>query len=177
MLDKKLFTVSVFGLAAVLIEDAVRIMLNIRTDQDHQWKIAGSDPISGVFIVDCPGGGVLPADKDLASALRRQIIVETGGCDIVQLGKFMGPIPYFNLNPKLPSDLAFWTPIRLIRQPKPSDEAFDHPWVSREEFEADAPFRCVSALGNKGRTGQMVRAAFEFFEANANLSHYFCTTQ
>ncbi len=174
MADKALFqfSIGVFGLAAKIIEGVVRIKVNVRTDQDRQWEIAKLAPIPGVQIVDCPGGAVR-LNESLVDALRREIIEETGGCDIKIMGDFSKPLPFLNADLTKPSDMAVWVPIVLIGEPMPSNEALAHPWISRTEFEAEFPHRCVSGLGNKGRTGQMMRQALDFYEANCHRLELF----
>ncbi|MGD0577152.1 MAG: NUDIX hydrolase [Candidatus Staskawiczbacteria bacterium] len=161
------FTIGVFGLAAKIIGGVVRIKVNVRTDQERQWQAAKLNPIPGVQIIDCPGGGVCVLES-LEDALKREIREETGGCDICIMGRFRPPIPFINNDPSKPSDLAVWAPVVLIGDPKPSNEASSHPWITREQLEAETEYRCVSGLGNKGRTGQMLRAAFDWYEDEAN---------
>ena len=169
---KALFTVGVFGIPAKLVDGVVRIKVNVRGDeveQARQWVIAKLAPISGVKIIDCPGGAVKPDDRSLEIALRREIAEETDGCQLELLSGFSQAFEYANEGTaEKPSDLALWLPIKLIGEPKPSAEASAHPWISREEFEAETPYRCVSGLGNKGRTGRMMRAALDWFEENQN---------
>jgi len=169
---KAVFHVGVFGIPARLINGVIRIKVNVRGDeaeQARQWTIAKLAPIPGVKIIDCPGGAVKPGDKSLEEALCREIAEETGGCQLDLLDKdFSQPFEFMSEGTlEKPGDIAIWRPIRLVGEPKPSAEASDHPWISMAEFEAETLFRCVSGLGNKGRTGRMMRAALEWFEENS----------
>lgn len=180
---KATFTTGVFGLAAR--KDGlgkIRIKLNVRTDQERQKKIAGLPADSKVKIVDIPGGGVdfddfpEPKKADLFAVLRREISEETGGCTIELLGELRGPFMVVTNNTdetKPSGDMAFWAPINLFGGPKPSDEAMEHPWISREQFENENEYRCVSGLGKTGRTGRMICAAFDFYEANESREEFF----
>lgn len=164
MAEKALFTVGVFGLAAKFTLGRVRIKVNVRTDQECQWQLAKLTPISGVQMVDCPGGTVQPGEK-LLDTLAREVAEETGGCTMEHLeDAFSPPLVFVNSDPTKPGDIAVWMPILLRGDPKPTNEALSHPWISRAEFEAEVPYRCVSGLGRKGRTGQMISAAFDYFE-------------
>lgn len=178
MVAKALFNVGVFGIPARLVNGVVRIKVNVRGDeveQARQWAIAKLAPIPGVRIIDCPGGAVNFGDKSLEAALRRETAEETGGCELELLDKdFSQPFYYAGEGTlEKPSDIAIWRPIRLIGDPKPSAEASAHPWISMAEFEAEAHYRCVSGLGNKGRTGRMMRAALEWFEQNRHRPELF----
>jgi len=182
-LSKATFTFGVSGLAAR--KDGfgnLRIMVNVRTDQERQKELAGLPVDSKVKIVDIPGGGVdfedfpEPKKADLFNVLKREVAEETGGCTIESLGEFRGPLMVVtnNTDNKKPSgDMALWMPIKLHGDPKPSDEASEHPWISREQFEAEDEYRCVSRLGKAGRTGRMIRAAFDFYEANMSREEIF----
>lgn len=161
--EKATFNVGVFGIPAKLIGNIVKIKVNVRTDQANQKKIAGLPEDSQVQLVDCPGGAVKPGDTSLWEALKREIGEETGGCTIEPLGKFRQPL---ELMKGSSYDLAFWRPVRLNGQPQPSDEASDHPWVSRQELETADKYRAVSGLGLAGRTGRMMVAALDFYETN-----------
>jgi len=165
---KAVFHVGVFGIPAKLVNGVVRIKVNVRGDeaeQTRQWGLAKLTPVPGISIIDCPGGAVKPGDKSMEEALRREIAEETGGCELELLGEFSQAFQFMSEGTlEKPADLAFWCPIRLIGEPKPSAEASAHPWISMAEFEAETPYRCVSGLGNKGRTGRMMRAALKWFE-------------
>lgn len=174
---KGLFTVGVFGLAARKDKFGIRIKVNVRTDQERQKKIAGLPANSKVKIIDLPGGGVEfndfidPKKADLFDVLRREISEETDGCTLEVLDEFKGPyiaITNSTDESKPYGDMAFWAPIKLYGDPKPSDEAIEHPWISRKEFEAQDKYRCVSGLGKAGRTGRMLRSAFYWYEAHAS---------
>ena len=175
---KAVFHVGVFGIPARLVDGVVRIKVNVRGDeveQARQWAIAKLAPILGVKIIDCPGGGVRPGDKSLDEALRREIAEETGGCELSLLEKsFSEPFEFMSEGTlEKPADIAIWRPIKLLGEPKPSAEASAHPWISMAEFKAETPYRCVSGLGNKGRTGRMMRAALDWFEQNKHWSWVF----
>jgi hypothetical protein len=182
-LSKATFTVGVFGLPAR--KDGLgklRIKLNVRTDQERQKKLAGLPVDSKVKIVDMPGGGVdfgdfpEPKKANLFEVLRREVSEETVGCTIEPLGEFRGPFMTVtnSTDDKNPSgDMALWMPVRLHGDPKPSGEALEHPWITREQFEAEDEYRCVSGLGKEGRTGRMIRAAFDFYEANMSQEEIF----
>lgn len=174
MAEKALFqfSIGVFGLAAKITNGVVRIKVNVRTDQERQWKAAKLEPIPGVQIVDCPGGAVWQ-NESLIDALRRELKEETSGCDIKVMDTFSKPLPFLNADLTKPSDMAMWAPIVLIGEPKASNEALAHPWISRVELEAESPFRPVSGLGWKGRTGQMMSQALAFYEANRHCSELF----
>jgi hypothetical protein len=176
-MDKAVFHVGVFGIPAKLVDGVVRIKANVRGDeaeQSRQWGLAKLAPIPGVSIIDCPGGAVKPGDKSLEAALRREVAEETGGCKIGLLGNFSQAFEFMSEGTvEKPADLACWCPIRLIGEPKPSTEASAHPWISMAEFEAETPYRCVSGLGNKGRTGRMMRAALQWYEQNKHRPEVF----
>ncbi|MEK7541166.1 MAG: hypothetical protein AAB529_02975 [Patescibacteria group bacterium] len=182
MAVKASFTVGVFGLAARLVDGIVRIKVNVRTDQERQKQLAKLLADSPVKIVDMPGGGVsfddfsLLKGEGLLAVLRREIAEETGGCTIQPLGEFSGPVMVATNDKDLAKpigDIAFWMPVKLIGEPKPSNEALDHPWISREQFEAETEYRCVSGLGKAGRTGRMIRTALDWFEANQHRFEVF----
>jgi 8-oxo-dGTP pyrophosphatase MutT (NUDIX family) len=174
MAVKATFTVGVFGLAAKIVDGVIRIKVNVRTDQERQKELAKLPADSPLKIVDMPGGGVefedfsLLKNEGLLSVLEREIKEETGGCIIIPTSAFFcGPylVAVNGEDPTKPvGDIAFWMPIKLIGEPKPTDEASDHPWISRAQFNAEAPYRCVSGLGKLGRTGRMIYAAFEYYE-------------
>lgn len=167
---KRIFNIGVFGIPAKLVLGDVRIKVNVRTDQDYQWKAAKLDPIPGVQLVDCPGGAVGPEDvTSLEDALKREIAEETGGCQIRITGPFSEPFVYMNPDPDKPCDIAVWAPIILLGEPKPSNEALDHLWISLDEFNAEKPYRCVSGLGNKGRTGRMMATALSYYQSFRHL--------
>jgi hypothetical protein len=182
-LSKATFTVGVFGLPAR--KDGLgklRIKVNVRTDQGRQKKLAGLPADSKVKIIDMPGGGVNFNDfselkkANLFDGLGREVSEETGGCKIESLGEFRGPFMVVtnNTDDEKPSgDMAFWMPIKIHGNPKPSNEALEHPWISREQFEAEDEYRCVSGLGKAGRTGRMIRAAFDFYEVNMSQGEIF----
>jgi hypothetical protein len=171
-------TLGVFGLAARLREldddvKAIEIHVNERTDQARQKALAKLIEESPVRIIDCPGGGVMEGET-LIEALIREIREETCGCSFLPLAEFSKPLAFLNPNELTkPADMALWMPIKLIGQPMPSPEALSHPWITRKQFEAEFPFRPVSGLGKLGRTGQMIKAAFEWFEANRNRPEIF----
>ena len=170
---KATFTVGVFGLACRKDgHGKLRIKVNIR-DQERQKRLAGLPADAKVKIIDIPGGGVefkdfpIPEQANLFQALQREIREETRGCEIESLGEFRGPFMVITNNDrdmKAAGDLAFWMPIEIHGDPKPSDEALGHPWISREELETENVYRCVGKLGKAGRTGRMIRAAFDFYE-------------
>jgi hypothetical protein len=106
------------------------------------------------------------------SVLEREVAEETGGCTIKPLADFSGPfmIVTNNQDESRPSgDIAFWMPIILIGEPRQSDEAAEHIWITPEQFFEGSEYRCVGKLGNLGRTGRMIRAAFEFFSAHPSF--------
>ena len=182
MAEKKPWvSVGVFGLPAKLIKGVIYIKVNERTDQRRQWELAKMEPIPGVSIVDCPGGTMKIQDfeelkaEGLLATLKREIGEETCGCEITVTGDFSRP--YFVAtnkdDPEKPfGDIAVWAPIILIGEPKPSNEAKSHPWICIAEFEMEKPYRCVSGFGNKGRTGQMIRSAFNFYELMHASGHH-----
>lgn len=160
------FNVGVFGIPAKLVDGVVHIKVNVRTDQQYQREVAKLDPTSTVLLVDCPGGAVGPEDTGIDdAALAREIAEETGGCTITSKSDFRPPLVLFPKDGK-PGDLAFWKPIVLHGDPKPSNEALDHPWVSRAELKSGNKYRPVSGLGLFGRTGRMMIAALDFYEAD-----------
>ncbi len=168
------FSMGVFGLPCTRDpEGPLRIKLNVRTDQIRQRKLAGLPDDSEVLIVDCPGGGVdfgdFPDKKpDIFRVLQREISEETKGCEIISLAPFSQPfLAVTNIadEKKASGDVAFWMPIRLIGNPKPSNEAMYHPWISLEELRDGKMFRPVSGLGMAGRTGRMISSAFDWFES------------
>ena len=139
-----------------LITDEKTLLLSERMD-DKGWTL--------------PGGRVEEGETDQV-ALTREVEEETGGCNIVSLGDFREPLPLMGDSSK-PSDLAFWKPVLLNGKPHPSNEALDHPWVSREELEAATQYRAISGLGLAGRTGRMMLAALDFYEAHKNVPNLF----
>lgn len=162
------FSVGVFGIPAKIDADGkVRIKVNVRTDQEYQRNVARLDPASTILLVDCPGGTVDTDDKTIDdSALAREIAEETGGCTITPKGEFRPPFALLPKEDGTGGDLAFWKPVVLHGEPKPSKEALDHPWITREELEAATKYRPVSGLGLLGRTGKMMVAALDFYESN-----------
>lgn len=180
---KATFTVGVFGLACLKDDDGtLRIKVNVRTDQEKQRKLAGLSEDSKVLIVDMPGGGVeladFPEPKDalLFDVLAREIKEETGGCTIRALGHFSGPFMVVTNNQdetKPTGDLAFWVPVLLCGTPQPTAEALDHPWITFQQFETETEYRAVGGLGKAGRTGRMLRDAFEFYNTHRRSSKYF----
>jgi hypothetical protein len=177
MTTRATFTVGVFGLAAKIVDGVIRIKVNVRTDQERQKELAKLPANSTVKIIDMPGGGVEFEDfsslkkEGLFSVLSREIKEETGGCIIIQTSAFFCGPYLAAVNGEDPTkpvgDIAFWMPIKLIGEPKPTNEASEHPWMSRAQFNAEAPYRCVSGLGKLGRTGQMICAAFEHYELHS----------
>ncbi len=174
-MGKALATTGVFGIPAKIVDGKVRIKVNVRTDQEKQKDTAKLPKDSTVLLVDCPGGGRQNKETK-GDALRREIFEETGGCTITLTGNF-SPDPDLDLikdgTTESPDDYAFWAPIVLHGDPKPSNEALDHPWVSREELETATKYRAVSGLGLKGRTGRMMVAALDFYEANKDKPELF----
>ncbi len=178
-----MFTFGGFGLAARKNGlGIVCVKVNVRTDQERQKKLAGLPADSKVKIIDAPGGGVDFNDfskskqANLFEVVEREILEETGGCTIEKVGEFSEPFVVVtnNTDDKEPSgDIASWVPVKLHGDPKPSDEALEHPWISREQFEAENEYRCVGQLGKAGRTGRMIRAAFDFYEANITREEIF----
>ena len=168
------FMVGVFGVPAKIDQDGnVRIMVNVRTDQERQRELAKLDPQATVLLVDCPGGAVGYEDKCIDdAALRREIAEETGGCTITPMGEFRPPFALISKDDN-PGDLAFWKPVVLHGQPKPSNEASDHPWLTRAELEAATTYRAISGLGLLGRTGRMMTAALDFYESNKDRPELF----
>lgn len=177
---RALFKVGVFGLACWNDNGVLRIKVNVRTDQETQRKKIGlTDP--NIKIIDMPGGGVEIEDfsgqqVSLFEVLQREIAEETGGCSIKSVGDFSAPY-MVALNTQPPDgvvgDLAFWMPVILKGRPKPSAEALDHPWINLEQLEAETEYRVVAGLGKAGRSGQMLRAAFAFYQAQAGNAEYF----
>lgn len=175
-MTKIMFTVGVFGFACRKNEDGdICLKLNVRTDQVRQLQLAGLPADSTVKIIDAPGGGVELEDfpdmkeADLMNILRREVSEETGGCTIESLGELSAPFLLVTNNQdgsKAAGDMALWMPIILNGEPQVSDEAIEHPWITWEEFESEANYRCVGKLGKNGRMGRMIRAAFEFFAAH-----------
>jgi hypothetical protein len=173
---KATFTVGVFGLACWNDDGTLRIKVNVRTDQARQRGLAGLPADSPVKIIDMPGGGVEiedfpdPKQASLLEVLRREIMEETGGCSFDPLdAQFSGPVIAITntIDPAKPTgDLAFWMPIRLYGMPVPSNEASEHPWISRQQLEEETEYRAVGGLGKAGRTGRMLRDAFIFYEMN-----------
>jgi hypothetical protein len=174
------FTVGVFGLACWNVGGTLLIKVNVRTDQEAQRKKIGlADP--SVRIVDLPGGGVEIEDlagqeNSLLGALRREINEETGGCSIEPVGKLS--VPYLAVSDKKGpdgqvGDLAFWLPILLKGKPRPTAEALDHPWISLQQLEAATEYRVVAGLAKTGRSGQMLRAAFAFYDARKGSAEFF----
>ena len=101
-----------------------------------------------------------------------KVTEERGGSTIPQKGNFRPPFALLSKDEK-PGDLAFWKPVVLHDEPKPSNEALDHPWVSRAELEAATQYRAISGLGLAGRTGRMMTAALDFYEANKDKPELF----
>lgn len=152
---KRCFTVGVFAVPAIVRDCEVRIKVNVRTDQERQKELAGID--SEVKIVDLLGGGVKEGESFLEALVRE--VEEESGCQMKSLGEFRGPLVAGN-------DMAFWMPIELIGDPRPTEEALEHIWISRDEFEAENQYRCVGKLGKEGRMGGMIREAFSFYGAS-----------
>ncbi len=167
------FNVGVFGIPAKLVNGEVHIKVNVRTDQARQRELAKIDPTLTVLLVDCPGGAVSSEDKGIDdAAVAREIYEETLGCTITPKGEFRSPLVLLPKDGK-PGDLAFWKPVVLHGEPKPSNEAMDHPWVTRAELEAATKYRAVSGLGLAGRTGKMMLAALDFYETNKDKPEFF----
>ena len=170
--EKVVFHVGVFGIPARIVNGEVKIKCNVRGDQAKQKEIAKVPQESTVLLVDCPGGAVKHGDASLDAALAREIYEETDGCAIRSLGEFRRPLELMG-DRSAPYDLAFWKPVRLGGEPKPSKEATSHPWLSRQELAAADVYRAVSGLGLAGRTGKMMVAALDFYEANKDKSELF----
>jgi hypothetical protein len=168
---KVIFHVGVFGIGARIIDGDVKILVNVRTDQARQKEFAKLPPESAVLLVDCPGGTIKHGDKSRQEALEREILEELG-CSFVSIGEFSQPLELMGDRPE-PYDLASWKPVRFVGEIKPSNEAKDHPWVSRKELETADRYRPVSGLGLAGRTGRMMTAALDFFEKNRDKSELF----
>lgn len=169
-LVKAKFTVGVFLVAAKLIDGIVKCGFNVRTDQEKQRDIAKLPKESPILLCDCKGGGIMTADTSFEEALRREVHEETQGCSIGFTDGFRMP----KILMKDPSfDLAFWRPGLLIGDPKPSNEALDHVWLSLEELKSGEKYRPVSGLGLAGRTGQMMTDAFAYYEENKNRLYLF----
>lgn len=171
--SKVFFYVGVFGIPAKLVNGVIKIKCNVRTDQEKQREIAQLPSESKILLVDCPGGAVKHGDESLDQAMNREIGEETGGCQVqpLTLG-FFAPLELMGKR-LAPYDLAFWKPIILIGQPKPSDEASDHVWLSRQELETGDKYRPVSGLGLAGRTGRMMIAALNYFESRTHMLEIF----
>ncbi len=172
MAEKAKFSVGVFGIPAKIVNGVIRIKVNVRMDQDRQRKAAGLPEDSPIFLVDCPGGGVMTDDESMESALQREVFEETGGCEFIDCDGWQEPLVLLNRE-KGQYDIAFWKPIRLAGEPKPSSEASDHPWLSIEDLQSGDKYRPVSGLGLKGRTGQMMLGAIQWFKNAPGGSRYF----
>jgi len=179
---KATFTVGVFGLACWNDNGTLRIKVNERTDQERQKKLANLPDDSTVKIVDMPGGGVKledfpePKQASLMGVLRREVSEETGGCTIESNAEFSGPFMVVTNNQddsKPAGDIAFWMPVVLRGKLQPSDEAQDHPWITLAQLEEETEYRAVGGLGKAGRTGRMIKAAFEWYFERRDEPTYF----
>lgn len=168
------YNLGLFGIPAIIdVKGTVRIKVNVRTDQEYQRKLAKLDPSTTVLLVDCPGGAVAESDTNAHQGLAREISEETAGCTITEKGEFSDPLEFVPDDPTKLCDIAQWKPVLLHGVPKSSNEALDHPWVSRAELEAAATYRAVSGLGLRGRTGRMMTAALDFYENNKDKLELF----
>lgn len=184
---KATFTMGVFGLACWNDNGTLRIKVNVRTDQERQRELAKLPADSKVLIVDMPGGGVeiedFPDTKqaNLLDVLKREVAEETGGCTLDFIpADWFGPVMVVTniSDPAKPTgDIAFWRPIKLHGKPKPTSEALDHPWVSEQQLDKETEYRCVGGLGKAGRTGRMLKAAFDFYELHRDKPMYFSTPE
>jgi len=116
----------------------------------------------------------------LFAVLKREVREETGGCKIKQVGLCSQPdmvIKESAAEQNTVGDLAFWIPIVLFGKPIPTNEALALPWITLGELDREDKFRTVGGLGIRGRTGRMVRDAFEFFLLSRLNSDLFSTPQ
>jgi len=172
-MEKATFTIGVFGMACRIDgHGKPRIMVNVRTDQERQKELAGLPINSKVKIIDAPGGGIEVNDliktknPNLFEVLQREVSEETA-CEIESCGDFRGPFMIITNNEhdtRPTGDLAFWMPIKIDGEPKPSNEALAHPWISLEDLESETEYRCVGKLGKNGRTGKMILAALYLYD-------------
>lgn len=161
MADKAKFTVGVF---AFIFHDGdydvrdswnMRVLVNVRTDQERQREVAGLPAHWPGVIVDLPGGAVSESDKTLEGALLREIAEETK-CHAEIVEPLYGPFEFIDTTNGV-RDLAFVAEAAIKSDPVASDEASEHRWVTWSELEAETHIRLPGKKGKEGRMAQMIK--------------------
>lgn len=163
MAQPALWKLGIFAVFARRTQGDWKILVNVRTDQEEQRKLAGlPDDWAGV-IVDIPGGTFQQEDESLEACLEREVSEKTGGCEAKMIHEnFLGPFPLINPttgSAKDPHDLALAAACELIGEPRPTPEAREHRWVTWKQLEAEEVVRLPGKLGKNGRMAKMITTA------------------
>lgn len=157
-----LFKVGIFAVIGRLnYQNEVEILVNVRTDQEKQRKLADlADDWLGM-VVDLPGGTLQIGDLSFEQCLEREIAEKTAGCDSKLLSNIFGPFPLIKAETgtaEKPHDLAFVAAVELFGEPRPNREASEHRWVTWKQLEAEQEVWLPGKLGKTGRMAKMISA-------------------